>query len=213
MKRKATRDGIRRVRSGSVSLGRLLGVAALAGAVLIAGCGTSMDTPAGDDVTSDGTQTWAPTEDLPADDGTPTVHPSPAPEPSLLEPPEAQGDSAWFAAADNACGLAIDMYRSWKAQAGSDAAPEVLALGAASAATQAADTIDAMPQPMSAEALDLRESVVAWATAYRDLALAMDSGTYSEVIAAGDDIEVAADGVRGGAGTAAPSCLAMIHDV
>lgn len=121
-------------------------------------------------------------------------------------------DAAWLAKADDACSIAIDEYGSWKARAGSGAAPEALALGAAAAATRAADSISALPTPTTHEALGLRAAVVAWAGAYRSLASAMDHGSYSEVTAAGDAAEAAAKRIRGAA-EYAPSCAAMTDRV
>ena len=121
-------------------------------------------------------------------------------------------DAAWFAQADDACSIAIDEYGSWKAKAGSGAAPEALALGASAAATRAADSISALPTPSTHEALGLRAAVVAWAGAYRSLASAMERGRYSEVTAAGDAAEAAANRIRSAAASA-PSCAAMTDRV
>jgi hypothetical protein len=199
---------VRRVTRGRAH-GRALGAAALAMSIGLAGCGAGTDadpTPTTVEVTVTETVEDEPSSPEPTldDQSSPTVEPVPA--------PAEDDDSEWFMAANDACRLAIDEYESGKAQAGSDAPPEALALGAASAATRAADTIETLPEPMSAEALDLREAVSAWAAAYRDLALAMDSGTYTEVMTAGDATTAAADLVRAGS-SAAPACGDMVHDV
>jgi hypothetical protein len=122
-------------------------------------------------------------------------------------------DAGWFTEADRACTLAIDEYDSWKDAAGHEAAPEALALGAAAAATHAADAIEALPRPGTDEALTLRAAATAWASAYRDMATAMDHGSYSEVTAAGDAVQTAGDQLRSVASTSAPSCAAMVHEV
>lgn len=159
------------------------------------------------------TQTSAPTPPTsePTDTWTPTSR-GPAPT-ETADDADDQDDAAWLSEADSACSLAIDEYTSWKAGAGSGAAPEALALGGAAAATHAADSIEALPQPSSDDALRLRAAVTAWAAAYRDLAAAMDSGTYTEVMSAGGAAQAAGDRIRSVAGSAAPSCAAMVHEV
>jgi hypothetical protein len=210
MNRVTNHLGIRSTSSAVAAPGRLLGVV-LSGTLLLAGCSSGAGGPTPTTVVTTVTQTSTATT-------SPTVEPPTTQSTTQAESPtsEALGgedDAGWFSEADNACALAIDEYGSWKAQAGDGAAPEALALGAAAAATHAADAIGAMPRPTSREALSLRVAVVAWAAAYGDLAKAMDSGTYSEVTAAGDAAQSAADRVRSVAGSSAPSCAAMVDEV
>lgn len=204
-------DGTRFQGSEVVLLGRLLGVVALTGSLMLAACapGTdSSETPPVDAVvTETSTDSWSPDESTTSAEPT-SLGESPTPEPVVGE-----DDAAWSAVADDACTLATDEYAEWKAQAGDGAAPEALALGAAAAATHAAQTIEALPQPMSSEALGLRDAVLAWAAAYRDLSVAMESGSYSEVTAAGDAAQEAADQIRRLAGARAPSCAVMVDEV
>jgi hypothetical protein len=213
MNRNDKHHGILSTGSSAVSPRTVLGTLALAGALLLSACAT------GTDPAEEGPYSPIVTEtSTPADTGSPndfpaSTEPATPSEPTAPETPADDDDAGWFAEADSACSLAIEEYQSQKAQAGAGAAPEALALAAASAATRAADAIESLPEPASAEAQTLREGVVAWATAYRDMALAMESGTYSEVVAAGDDIEVAADEIRGGSGSSAPSCLQLLQDV
>ena len=215
MKRNATRDGIRSVRSGNRLLGRLLMAVALAGSLVLPACSTDLegDAPgAATSVTEPSTppDSVTPEQTPTAPDSDSQAEPSP---PDSPDSPEGHSDAAWFAEADDACRLAVDEYGSWKAEAADDAAPEALALGAAIAATRAAETIEAMPEPTAREALALRVAVIAWASAYRDLAAAMDSGTYSEVTAAGDAAQAAADRIRLAAGSSAASCAVRVDRV
>ena len=215
MKRNTTRDGIGSVRSGNRLLGRLLMAFALAGSLVLPACSADNggDGPgAATSVTEPSTppDSVTPEQTPTAPDSDSQAEPSP---PDSPDSPEGHSDAAWFAEADDACRLAVDEYGSWKAEAGDNAAPEALALGAAIAATRAAETIEAMPEPTAREALALRVAVIAWASAYRDLAAAMDSGTYSEVTAAGDAAQAAADRIRLAAGSSAASCAVMVDRV
>ncbi|WP_404388970.1 hypothetical protein [Humibacillus xanthopallidus] len=218
MKRKGTRDGIGSVRSGNRLLGRLLMAFALAGSLVLPACSSDNggDGPgAATSVTEPSTppDSATPEQTPTAPDPDSQAEPYPPDSPDSPDSPEGHSDAAWFAEADDACRLAVDEYGSWKAEAGDNAAPEALALGAAIAATRAAETIEAMPEPTSREALALRVAVIAWASAYRDLAAAMDSSTYSEVTAAGDAAQAAADKIRLAAGSSAASCAVMVDRV
>jgi hypothetical protein len=215
MKRNARHEDIGSASPGARLLGRLLMALALAGSLVLPACSPGN----GGEGQSAATSVTEPS--TPPDSVTPEQTPT-APDPhSQAEPlppdspdsPEGHDDAAWFAEADDACRLAVDEYGSWKAEAGDNAAPEALALGAAIAATRAAETIEAMPEPTAREALALRFAVVDWASAYRDLAAAMDSGTYSEVTAAGEAAQAAADQIRLAAGSSAASCAVMVDRV
>jgi hypothetical protein len=181
---------------------------AVAGTLVLAGCSGGRGGAGPETVVTTVTQSsQAPTPPTISDPGTPTSEMPP----SRVTP--SADDAGWFTEADRACALAIDEYASWKAAAGHDPAPEALALGAAAAATHAADTIEALPRPGTEDGLTLREAVTAWAAAYREMASAMDHGSYSEVTAAGDAAQTAGDQLRSVAGTSAPSCAAMVHEV
>ena len=195
-------------RPRTVTPARLLAIA-VAGTLVLAGCSGSRGGAGPETVVTTVTQSSeSPTPPTVSDPGTPTSE-----TPSSRVIPSADDDADWFTEADRACALAIDEYGSWKASAGHDAAPEALALGAAAAATHAADAIGALPQPGTDEALTLRAAVTAWAAAYREMASAMEHGSYSEVTAAGDAAQTAGDQLRSVAGTSAPSCAAMVHEV
>lgn len=190
-------------------LGRGLPPAVLAVSLVLAGCGADMGagtTPTTVEVTVTETVQDESMPPEPTGDVQPTPTDEPAPEPAEVD------DEEWFMEADYACGLAIEEYEMWKAQAGDGAPSEALALGAASAATRASDTIDSMPDPLSADALELRDAVAEWAASYRDLSVAMDGGTYTEVMSSGDAAIAAADRVRNSSWNA-PACADMVDDV
>ena len=217
MKRNTTRDGIGSVRSGNRLLGRLLMAFALAGSLVLPACSADNGGDGPGAATSVTEPSTPPDSVAPEPSTTPDpdsqAESSPPDSPDSPDSPEGHSDAAWFAEADDACRLAVDEYGSWKAEAGDNPAPEALALGAAIAATRAAETIEAMPEPTARDALDLRVAVIAWASAYRDLATAMDSGTYSDVTAAGDAAQAAADQIRLAAGSSAASCAVMVDRV
>jgi hypothetical protein len=212
MSRNDEHGGMRFLGPRVASPGRSVTVVALAWALALSACATDGDTF--DDET---------TTETTVSETTPSQSRSPEELPTGVEPttsdestgPESrQGeDAAWFAEADYACSVAVDEYGVWKVQAGDSAAPEALALGAAAAATHAADSIGALPEPASADALTLREAVLGWAAAYRELSTAMDSGSYSEVMAAGDAAQASADRIRSAAASQAMWCAVMADEV
>jgi hypothetical protein len=215
MRRNVRQCGTRLLGSGADSPGRLLGVVALTGSLLFSACaGTTDNSQTGlVDTTTETTVETTATDSRSREMEPTSVAPTSTGEPSVPESSQDDDDASWFTEADYACMFAIEEYSSWKAEAGTGAAGETLALGAAAAATHAADTIEALPPPTSPEALALQEAVLAFAAAYRDLSVAMDVGTYSEVTAAGDDAMAAADRIRSAAASTAPSCVAMADKV
>ncbi|WP_454778169.1 hypothetical protein [Georgenia muralis] len=118
-----------------------------------------------------------------------------APEPTTEPAPDPTTDvdaaGTWLAMVDTLCGSAIEEYAGAKDAIG-ESEPVTLSLVAAQLAGAVADQASSL-QPDDPAAADLVDALTDFADALGEVAWAMDSGTYDDVVAAGDWAMAAGD--------------------
>lgn len=177
---------------------RRLGGAVVA-LVLLAGCGAPGPAPTPGPAPPPTTEPAPPSTAEPAPPSTtepapdPTTDPVPEPTTEPAPDPATAVDAAgtWLAMVDTLCGSAIEEYAGAKDAIG-ESEPVTLSLVAAQLAGAVAEQASSL-QPDDPAAADLVLALTDFADALGEVAWAMDSGSYDDVMAAGDWAMAAGD--------------------
>ena len=182
----------------------------LAGAVvalvLLAGCGAPGPAP------TPGPAPPPTTEPAPPPTTEPAPDPTTAPEPTTEPAPDPMTDATgtWLAMVDTLCGSAIEEYAGAKDAIG-ESEPVTLSLVAAQLAGAVAEQAASL-QPDDPAAADLVLALTDFADALGEVAWAMDSGTYDDVMASGDWAMAAGDDLAASAEYVGAWTCALMSD-
>jgi hypothetical protein len=196
---------------------RRLGGAVVA-LVLLAGCGAPGPAPTPGPAPPPTTEPAPPSTTEPAPP--PTTEPAPesttdpVPEPTTEPAPcpttDVDAVGTWLVTVDTLCGSAIEEYAGAKDAIG-ESEPVTLSLVAAQLAGAVAEQAASL-QPDDPAAADLVLALTDFADALGEVAWAMDSGTYDDVMASGDWAMAAGDALAASAEYVGAWTCALMSD-